>query len=318
MHRSEGQRRRRGVAVVALLAVEGLTVRFGGLVALADVNLAVEEGTIHGLIGPNGAGKSTLFNVLSRFVTPSSGRVHFDGRDLLRLPPHAVRGLGIARTFQNVLLCQRLTVLDNVLTGLHGQLPVSFWGAALRLPGAVRAETRARERAMEVLEWVGLAGWADRRVAELPFGAQKRVELARALIGRPRLLLLDEPAAGLTDADRRQMAALIARLRAELGTTVVMVEHDLGLVMDLCETVTVLDFGRVIAKGPPEAVRRDPAVIAAYIGRAGADEAAGASGEPTAGTSGEAATGGTARAKASTEATASAAAGTAAESGSSG
>lgn len=304
--------------MVALLAVEGLTVRFGGLVALADVNLAVEEGTIHGLIGPNGAGKSTLFNVLSRFVTPSCGRVRFDGRDLLRLPPHAVSGLGIARTFQNVLLCQRLTVLDNVLTGLHGQLPVSFWGAALRLPAAVRAETRAREKAMEVLEWVGLAGWVHRRVAELPFGAQKRVELARALIGRPRLLLLDEPAAGLTDADRRQMAALIARLRAELGTTVVMVEHDLGLVMDLCETVTVLDFGRVIAEGPPEAVRRDPAVIAAYIGRAGADEAGGVMGGASAGVGVGPGAAGDASAGATGGTSGGAAVGTAVEAGSSG
>ena len=259
-----------------LLAVEGLTVRFGGLVALSDVDLSVEEGTIHGLIGPNGAGKSTLFNVLSRFVQPSAGQVRFDGRDLLRVPPHGVSGLGMARTFQNVLLCQRLTVLDNVLTGLHVRLPVSFWGAALRLPASVRAEAEARARAVEVLKWVGLAPWAHRRVAELPFGAQKRVELARALIGRPRLLLLDEPAAGLADADRRQMAALIARLRDERGTTVVMVEHDLGLVMDLCEKVTVLDFGRVIAEGPPEAVRHDPAVIAAYIGRAGEAGAAGA------------------------------------------
>ncbi|EKP95302.1 ABC transporter ATP-binding protein [Thermaerobacter subterraneus] len=260
---------------MSLLAVEGITVRFGGLVALSDVSLTVAEGTIHGLIGPNGAGKSTLFNVVSRFVQPAAGQVLFDGRELLRLPPHAVGGLGIARTFQNVLLCQRLTVLDNVLTGLHRSLPVSFWGAALRLPAAMRAEEHARARALEALEWVGLRPWAHRRVSELPFGAQKRVELARALVSRPRLLLLDEPAAGLAEGDRRQMAALIARLQRELGTTVVMVEHDLGLVMDLCQEVTVLDFGRVIAQGPPAAVRRDPTVIAAYIGRE-----AGAAGGP--------------------------------------
>ena len=251
---------------MSVLVVEGLTVRFGGLVALSEVSLTVPDGQVHGLIGPNGAGKSTLFNVLSRFVTPAAGRVTFLGQDLLRLAPHRVSELGIARTFQNLLLCQRLTVLDNVLVGLHGQLPVPFWAAALRLPRATRVEAGAQARALEALEWVGLADWAWRRVSELPFGAQKRVELARALVSRPRLLLLDEPAAGLTEAERRQMGALIIRLCAELGMTVIMVEHDLGLVMDLCQTVTVLDFGRVIARGTPDQVRRDPAVIAAYIG----------------------------------------------------
>lgn len=248
------------------LVVENLTVRFGGLVALSHVSMTVKEGEIHGLIGPNGAGKSTLFNVLSRLVDPVGGTVSFQGRDLLRVPAHEVIRLGIARTFQNLLLCPRLSVLDNVLIGLHRDIRAPFWASALGLPLARRQEAEARAKAREMLQLVGLDGAATKRVSDLPYGAQKRLELARALVSQPRLLLLDEPAAGLTDSERRNMANLVRRLRDELGMTVIVVEHDLGLVMDLCESVTVLDFGRVIARGAPHEVRNNPDVIAAYIG----------------------------------------------------
>jgi branched-chain amino acid transport system ATP-binding protein len=251
---------------VPLLRVEGLTVRFGGVTALDGVSFAVERGQVCGLIGPNGAGKTTLFDCVSRLTRPQAGRIRLDGHDLLTLGAHQVAALGIARTFQHVGLIASLSVRENVMLGAQHGARLRFTAAALRPPSVRRAERDLRRHADEVLERLGLAHLAARPAAGLPYGTLKRIELARALGARPRLLLLDEPASGLAHGEVDELAAAIAAVRDRDDLTLLLVEHHMGLVMRLSEKVVVLDFGRKIAEGTPDQVREDPAVLRAYLG----------------------------------------------------
>ena len=245
---------------MALLAVENVTRRFGGIVALAEVSLTLEPGDIGGLIGPNGAGKTTLFNLVTRLYKPNEGRIVFDGKDLTRTRPYRIVRLGIARTFQNIVLFQNMTVLENLLVGAHSQMH----------PFGERA---GRRQALEALEYVQLVDVADRLPGGLPFGTLKRVELARALVAKPRLLLLDEPAGGLNHEEVGELAGVIREVREDFDLTVLLVEHHMNLVMSVCDRVHVLNFGRSIAAGTPAEVRANPEVIEAYLG---ADDSAAA------------------------------------------
>jgi branched-chain amino acid transport system ATP-binding protein len=238
---------------MSLLSVREVTLRFGGITALQDVSFDVEEDTTAGLIGPNGAGKTTTFNVVTRLYRVDGGDVLMDGRSLLRTPPSRVIAHGIARTFQNVELFGTMTVLENVLVGAH--------------PGSrFERESSLRRRAREALELIGVAEHAERPAAGLPFGTLKRVELARALVSRPRLLLLDEPAGGLNHEEVESLADLLRRVRRELKVTLLLVEHHMGLVMKLSDHVNVLNFGRLIASGTPDEIQRNPEVVEAYLG----------------------------------------------------
>jgi len=251
---------------VALLSVEDLSIRFGGLAALSDVSFDVAEGEILGLIGPNGAGKSTVFNVLTGLYRPDAGRVTFAGESLLDLAPHAIARCGIARTFQNTEVFRPLSVLDNVLVGLHSRLRGGIFGAALWSPRVAREERAARERAGTLLARLGLDDVADVEAGGLPLGRQKRLEMARALAAEPRCLLLDEPAGGLNPTETRALMDLIVRLREDLRLTLIVVEHDMQLVMGISDRVAVLHYGRKIAEGKPREVATTPAVIEAYLG----------------------------------------------------
>ena len=250
----------------ALLSVEGVTIRFGGVTALDDVSFRIAKGVICGLIGPNGAGKTTLFNCISRLYEPHSGRILFAGKPLAGCARHDIAGLGVARTFQNVALFATMTTRDNVRVGAHDLGRAGFLAHALALPSAAREERKIAERADALIEEFGLGSVADRPVGELSFGVRKRVELARALAIGPQLLLLDEPAAGLNHEEVDALGEEIRAIRDRRGVSVLLVEHHMNLVMRTSDQVVALDFGRVVADGTPETVRSHPDVVRAYLG----------------------------------------------------
>jgi len=253
--------------VSKVLAVSHLTKRFGGVVAVDDFSLEIDEGEILGLIGPNGAGKSTVFNLITKFTAPDSGDIRFGDRDITALAPYQVNRLGIARTFQNIRLFAGLSVVDNVLVALgEAEGTYSFFEALLRLPRVPRRERELRARAEELLDLLGIRAYALEQPGSLPYGLQRRLEIARAMASKPRLLLLDEPAAGLNPAEVSDITQVIKRLNAELGLTIVLIEHHMDVVMPICRRIYVLNYGKTIALGTPGQIQADPEVLAAYLG----------------------------------------------------
>ncbi len=249
-----------------MLKLTGVSKHFGGLSVLHDVSFEVPAGSVFGLIGPNGAGKTTVFNLITGLLAPSGGAIELGGRSLLGVKPHEITRLGLGRTFQNIRIFKEMSLLENVVVGMHAHLDYSVAGWLFSLPGFRAQEQRARERAHELLGWVGLAAKANDLADNLSYGDQRKLELARALATQPKLLLLDEPVAGMNTSEKVELMSQISSI-AKRGFTILMIEHDMRFVMGLCERIAVLNFGKIIAEGTPEQIKTNPDVIEAYLGR---------------------------------------------------
>lgn len=250
-----------------MITVNKLTKTFGGLTAVSNVDLELKQGELVGLIGPNGAGKTTVFNLLTGVYVPSSGEINFEGKSIVNLKPYQITARGVARTFQNIRLFNSMTVLDNVKLAYHWHDKYSLWGSFLRLPDYYRGEERMNRDALELLKVFRLDNKAGELASNLPYGEQRRLEIVRALAAKPKLLLLDEPAAGMNPLETKELMELIGEIRDKYDLTILLIEHDMSLVMNICERIYVLDYGKIIAEGTPEEIKHNPKVIEAYLGR---------------------------------------------------